>query len=201
VSLTVTVDRVGDVVHAREYTDDPSAGGLLLTEEWVQASTHTARSEDSDAIETRVRTMCGASPCDDFRTVTRLRDTDPNAQEAFTRYTGSPGDPNLPEAATILTPATASPSGQGNLRSIAAPWQRMPPAAGQTYSRFDVTDEQDGANGTFVTYVPVTLTANAARTYALDGGVPGSLAGAAAWIIGLLAIFIPVCVWRYRRMS
>jgi ABC transporter DrrB family efflux protein len=48
---------------------------------------------------------------------------------------------------------------------------------------------------------PVTLTANAARTYALDGGVPGSLAGAAAWIIGLLAIFIPLCVWRYRRMS
>jgi oleandomycin transport system permease protein len=48
---------------------------------------------------------------------------------------------------------------------------------------------------------PVTLTANAARTFALDGGVPGSLAGAAAWIIALLAIFIPLCVWRYRRMS
>ncbi len=48
---------------------------------------------------------------------------------------------------------------------------------------------------------PVTLTANAARTYALDGGVPESLAGAAAWIIGLLAIFIPLCVWRYRRMN
>jgi ABC-2 type transport system ATP-binding protein len=48
---------------------------------------------------------------------------------------------------------------------------------------------------------PVTLTANTARTYALDGGVPGSLAGAAAWIIGLLVIFIPLCVWRYRRMS
>jgi hypothetical protein len=48
---------------------------------------------------------------------------------------------------------------------------------------------------------PVTLTANAARTYALDGGVPGSLAGSAAWIIGLLAIFIPLCVWRCRRMS
>jgi ABC transporter DrrB family efflux protein len=53
----------------------------------------------------------------------------------------------------------------------------------------------------FAKVSPVTLTANAARTYALDGGVPGSLAGAAAWIIGLLAIFIPLCVWRYRRMS
>jgi ABC transporter DrrB family efflux protein len=48
---------------------------------------------------------------------------------------------------------------------------------------------------------PVTLTADAARTYALVGGVPESLAGAAAWIIGLLAIFVPLCVWRYRRMS
>src|SRR4051812_1515021 len=48
---------------------------------------------------------------------------------------------------------------------------------------------------------PVTLTADTARTYALDGGVPGSLAETVAWIIGLLAIFIPLCVWRYRRMS
>jgi ABC-2 type transport system permease protein/oleandomycin transport system permease protein len=48
---------------------------------------------------------------------------------------------------------------------------------------------------------PVTLTADAARTYALEGGVPDSLAGATAWIVGLLAIFIPLCVWRYRRMS
>jgi ABC-2 type transport system ATP-binding protein len=53
----------------------------------------------------------------------------------------------------------------------------------------------------FAKVSPVTLTANAARTYALDGGVPGSLAGAAAWIIGLLVVFIPLCVWRYRRMN
>jgi ABC transporter DrrB family efflux protein len=48
---------------------------------------------------------------------------------------------------------------------------------------------------------PVTLTANTARDYALEGGVPGSLGGAAAWIAGLLVVFIPLCVWRYRRMS
>jgi ABC transporter DrrB family efflux protein len=48
---------------------------------------------------------------------------------------------------------------------------------------------------------PVTLTADAARSYALEGGVPDSLAGTAAWIIGILAVFIPLCVWRYRRMS
>jgi ABC transporter DrrB family efflux protein len=48
---------------------------------------------------------------------------------------------------------------------------------------------------------PVTLTANTARSYALHGGVPSSLGGSVAWIAGLLVVFIPLCVWRYRRMS
>ena len=47
---------------------------------------------------------------------------------------------------------------------------------------------------------PVTLTANAARSLALSG-TPTSLAGAAAWILGLLLVFVPLSVWRYRRMS
>jgi ABC-2 type transport system permease protein/oleandomycin transport system permease protein len=53
----------------------------------------------------------------------------------------------------------------------------------------------------FAKVSPVTLTANTARSYALQGGVPGSLGGAAAWIAGLLVVFVPLCVWRYRRMS
>jgi ABC transporter DrrB family efflux protein len=48
---------------------------------------------------------------------------------------------------------------------------------------------------------PVTLTADAARTLALTGGVPHSLWGALAWIVGILALFVPLSVWRYRRMS
>jgi ABC transporter DrrB family efflux protein len=47
---------------------------------------------------------------------------------------------------------------------------------------------------------PVTLTANAARTLALTGGVPDSLAGSLAWIAGIVAVFVPLSVWRYRRM-
>jgi hypothetical protein len=31
--------------------------------------------------------------------------------------------------------------------------------------------------------------------------VPGSLGGTLAWIGGLLLVFIPLCVWRYRRMT
>jgi ABC-2 type transport system permease protein/oleandomycin transport system permease protein len=54
---------------------------------------------------------------------------------------------------------------------------------------------------TFAEVSPVTLTANTARDYALVPGVPGSLGGATAWIVGILVVFIPLCVWRYRRMS
>ncbi|HEX2320443.1 MAG TPA: ABC transporter permease [Streptosporangiaceae bacterium] len=47
---------------------------------------------------------------------------------------------------------------------------------------------------------PVTVTADAARSLALFGTL-GSLGAAAAWIGGLLAVFIPLSVWRYRRIS
>src|SRR5207302_10032529 len=46
----------------------------------------------------------------------------------------------------------------------------------------------------FAKVSPVTLTANSARSYALIPGVPASLGEAAAWIGGILLIFIPLCV-------
>jgi ABC transporter DrrB family efflux protein len=52
----------------------------------------------------------------------------------------------------------------------------------------------------FATINPVTVTANAARSLALFGTTT-SLGAAAAWIAGLLAVFIPLSVWRYRRIS
>jgi ABC-2 type transport system ATP-binding protein len=47
---------------------------------------------------------------------------------------------------------------------------------------------------------PVTVTADAARSFAFYG-TSASLGAAAAWIGGLLAVFIPLSVWRYRRIS
>jgi hypothetical protein len=47
----------------------------------------------------------------------------------------------------------------------------------------------------------VTLTADAARTLALTGGVPNSLWASLGWIVGIVALFVPLSVWRYRRMS
>jgi ABC transporter DrrB family efflux protein len=52
----------------------------------------------------------------------------------------------------------------------------------------------------FAKISPVTVTADAARSLALFG-TPASLGAAAAWIAGLLAVFIPLSVWRYRRMN
>ena len=53
----------------------------------------------------------------------------------------------------------------------------------------------------FARVSPVTVTANVARSYTLIPGVPADLGAAAAWIGGLLLVFIPLCVWRYRRMD
>jgi ABC-2 type transport system permease protein/oleandomycin transport system permease protein len=47
---------------------------------------------------------------------------------------------------------------------------------------------------------PVTLTADAARSLALTG-TPSSLAGTLAWISGILLVFVPLSVHRYRRMG
>src|ERR1700755_703166 len=52
----------------------------------------------------------------------------------------------------------------------------------------------------FAKISPVTVTADAARSLALFG-TTASLGAAAAWIGGLLAVFIPLSVWRYRRIS
>jgi len=48
---------------------------------------------------------------------------------------------------------------------------------------------------------PVSLAANAARGLARTGGAPASVWESLAWTAGLLAVFIPLSVWRYRRMS
>jgi ABC transporter DrrB family efflux protein len=48
---------------------------------------------------------------------------------------------------------------------------------------------------------PVTLTADAARKLALTGGASNSLGWSLAWIVGIVAVFVPLSVWRYRRMN
>jgi ABC-2 type transporter len=52
----------------------------------------------------------------------------------------------------------------------------------------------------FVVIFPLVFASDAARSFAIYR-TAASLAAAAAWIGGLLAVFIPLSVWRYRRIS
>jgi len=53
----------------------------------------------------------------------------------------------------------------------------------------------------FAEISPVTVSADAARGLAIGGEVGGPLWQAVAWSVGLLAVFVPLSVWRYARMS
>lgn len=48
---------------------------------------------------------------------------------------------------------------------------------------------------------PVTLTVDAMRGLALGTEFWGSLGRSAAWTIGIMVIFVPVAIWRYRRID
>jgi ABC transporter DrrB family efflux protein len=53
----------------------------------------------------------------------------------------------------------------------------------------------------FASASPVTLTVDAARALSIGGEVTEPLLQSMAWILGILVVFVPLCVWRYRRMS
>ena len=53
----------------------------------------------------------------------------------------------------------------------------------------------------FAAVSPVTVSVDAARALSIGGEVSEPLLQSIAWTVGILAIFIPLCVWRYRRMS
>ncbi|MEX2587114.1 MAG: ATP-binding cassette domain-containing protein [Actinomycetota bacterium] len=47
---------------------------------------------------------------------------------------------------------------------------------------------------------PVSLSADTARALSIGGDL-GSFPAAMTWVAGLLAVFIPLCVWRYRKIG
>jgi ABC-2 type transport system permease protein/oleandomycin transport system permease protein len=48
---------------------------------------------------------------------------------------------------------------------------------------------------------PVTVSVDAARALSIGGAVGSPLIQALIWSLGILAVFVPLCVWRYRRMD
>jgi ABC-2 type transport system permease protein/oleandomycin transport system permease protein len=53
----------------------------------------------------------------------------------------------------------------------------------------------------FAEVSPVTLSVDAARGLSIGGEVAGPLLYFGLWALGLLAVFIPLSIWRYRRMG
>jgi ABC-2 type transport system permease protein/oleandomycin transport system permease protein len=53
----------------------------------------------------------------------------------------------------------------------------------------------------FAAHTPITYTADAARALALGEPFSVPVLATAAWLLGLLAVCVPLAVWRYRRMS
>jgi ABC transporter DrrB family efflux protein len=53
----------------------------------------------------------------------------------------------------------------------------------------------------FATISPVTVSADAARAFAIGGDVGEPLLQTVLWCLGILAVFVPLCVRRYRKMS
>ncbi|HKG17542.1 MAG TPA: ABC transporter permease [Solirubrobacteraceae bacterium] len=52
----------------------------------------------------------------------------------------------------------------------------------------------------FAAISPVTATADAARALAIGGDVAEPLARTLLWCAAILVVFVPLCVWRYRRL-
>ena len=48
---------------------------------------------------------------------------------------------------------------------------------------------------------PVTAAADAARALAIGGDVWSSLWQVLAWVTGILLVFVPLCVRKYRRLQ
>jgi ABC-2 type transport system permease protein/oleandomycin transport system permease protein len=48
---------------------------------------------------------------------------------------------------------------------------------------------------------PITITTNASRALILGGPLTGDVLGSLAWSAAILAVFVPLAVWQYRRMT
>ncbi|MCW7984962.1 ABC transporter [Streptomyces platensis subsp. clarensis] len=65
-------------------------------------------------------------------------------------------------------------------------------------SVFVAPDTMPGWLRVFVEHNPMTLVVDASRNLMIGGPVAASAQGALLWIAGLIAVFLPLSVWRYR---
>jgi ABC-type polysaccharide/polyol phosphate export permease len=68
-------------------------------------------------------------------------------------------------------------------------------------SAFVPTATMPAAVRAFANVNPVTLCVDAVRGLTIGGHVAGPLLGTLAWLVGLLLIFVPLSVSRYRALE
>ncbi len=154
----VVVDGAGNrtvvdprIVHAKQYSGNPAAGGILITEEWISPATGDSRVDDGEIITTRTTVPCDASlattgRCLQMRQLSEL-DGD---EEAHSIYTGtSEEDPGIKGEAPIAeaTDVGGPPSGQGPITDVMEAWQSPPPGHGTTYERYETVRSEGGDDG------------------------------------------------------
>ncbi|HSS10707.1 MAG TPA: ABC transporter permease, partial [Acidimicrobiales bacterium] len=64
---------------------------------------------------------------------------------------------------------------------------------------FVSTATMPGPLRAYANHQPITATVNAVRVLLLGGATTGRVVAALAWSIGMVAVFAPLAVWRYRR--
>ena len=136
------------VVHAREFTADPAAGGQLIAEEWVDLLDGSARHEEPGWLVTRGVVPCSDTDpsgplCGEVRERTTYSDADPTQADTYDVQRGlSVDDPHLSKVVDLLevNPPIGSADGQGPLAQALQPWQVPPPLHGSEYLRFVVDD-------------------------------------------------------------
>jgi ABC-2 type transport system permease protein/oleandomycin transport system permease protein len=68
-------------------------------------------------------------------------------------------------------------------------------------SAFVPTGSMPAAVKAFADVNPVTLCVNAVRDLTIGGHATGAVLGTLAWLVGLLVVFVPFAVSRYRGLQ
>jgi hypothetical protein len=156
-SLSLQIDRRGDVYHAKEYTNDPASGGELIAENWVKQGSVITRTEEDGEVKTRNLVPCNTSMpsgavCDEVRSIETVEDVPSYLQYLSVRV----GDPDLPPVAPEFQAASVTQGsllGQGGFSSVLSSWQIPPPAHGTQYELYNTAGDPTEGESDVKTWV------------------------------------------------
>lgn len=138
-----------DIVHARAYDADPSAGGDELADEYVRLLTRSARrSAEADGYHAQTVTACAADPGGCLES----RSFDATQNIHSTVLGTSPNDDRVgvSEVIDAVDDAVGAPLQTGSINAVLASWQTPPPGHGSTFELYETTEDA-GVNGVDVT--------------------------------------------------